>query len=303
MSRSFTYSLVLVSCAAVIIAQTCRPTNVQNLQLLNNAVLTWEPADNENCSIVFYVVYAHSDGDIDHSYSVTDPSLNVSSLPLCQSIRFTVVAVSSDNINGPDTLLFDRMPLPSNANLSVAFVMVSEDQRGVHLQWTMDSYWSACADRFRVIIDDEDDDTVVDIYTRDYFSNITSLIPCTHYTFGVVALYNIVEEGPVTVVSLQTLERRMRAPVLESINLGTTSVDLTWRLQSVQENRCNVIELDVDASSFNVTQPIEDTPDREPISLTINGLQPGSLYLLNVTAVNSAGPSIPTLLGIQTLDN
>ncbi|KAJ8948724.1 hypothetical protein NQ318_017892 [Aromia moschata] len=94
------------------------------------------------------------------------------------------------------------------ANLTVALITVSQDGDDVTIEWTMDDAWINCADRFRVIISDEEIDHLQDIYTFDTSIVIPDLAPCTAYEFGVVAIYNWLIEGPVTVVTRTIPEGR-----------------------------------------------------------------------------------------------
>ncbi|KAJ8985129.1 hypothetical protein NQ317_012780 [Molorchus minor] len=309
MVSQFLRVVLLVACVAV--AQIygddpCSPLTVQNVSIDENSTLSWEPAADDSCTTDHYLVHIHNLEIVEYTYIVRTTTLALDFLPVCQPYRFIITPISPDNVQGVERIHFARMPLPLDANLTVGLAMVSEQNQGVTLSWVMASQWEDCAQRFRVIIDDEDDNNLVDVYTSEMSIDIYNLIPCTHYAFGVVALYNVVLEGPVTVVRRTLNGYVQSAPRLASISATTTSVDLTVQLNTVIQNRCTVNSIEVDvkgATNFNVSEPVDDTDAREPVTVSLTGLQAGSIYLLNLTSVNTAGQSAPTILAVQTANN
>ncbi|KAJ8948728.1 hypothetical protein NQ318_017896 [Aromia moschata] len=282
-----------------ILGENCQPLGVNNISLDPNSTLHWSPDADDDCPISYYLVHVHDAMTIEFNLMVEETYVSVDFLPVCEAYRFSITPVSTNNISGVNTVVFMNMPLPSDANLTVGLFMVSEENESVTLRWVMASEWRQCANRFRVIIWDEDDDYVYDEYTWDTTINITHLKPCTHYTFGVVALYNIVQEGPVTTVRRQISDYPISPPTLTDVNMGSTTAELTWQLQGYTENRCEVTSLEV-RSFLNVSLPIEDSPGRLPVTLSLTDLQPNNIYILNVTVVNVAGPSAPVVIAIQT---
>ncbi|KAJ8948725.1 hypothetical protein NQ318_017893 [Aromia moschata] len=279
----------------------CVPVGVVNLTMNLNSVVTWDPNPEENCTVSYHLVYVDSDTGTEYIYAVSGTSLNVGFLPVCDSYVFRVIPISNQNVEGEETTLATKIPLPEDANLTVALIMVSQDGDDVAIQWIMDDAWTKCADRFRVIINDAEIDHIQDIYTFDTSIVIPDLAPCTTYEFGVVAIYNWVIEGPVTVVSRTIPEGVQSPPTLIGVELAPRNVTLLWLLQSYASNKCPVSAAFVDiANNYNTTVSILDQTSRQPISITLSDLVPNSLYIVNTTVINSAGSSRAVPIAIQT---
>ncbi|KAJ8948727.1 hypothetical protein NQ318_017895, partial [Aromia moschata] len=279
----------------------CAPLGVLNLSISMDAVVTWDPNPAEECGVSYHLVYVDSDTGREYTYWVAGTSLNISFLPVCDNYVFTVVPISTENVEGEEVSLATKIPLPANANLTVALLMVSQDGDDVTIQWIMDDAWIKCADRFRVIINDEEIDHIQDIYTFDTSIVIPDLAPCTTYEFGVVAIYNWVIEGPVTVVRRTIPEGVQSPPTLIGVELAPRNVTLLWLLQSYASNKCPVSAAFVDiANNYNTTVSILDQTSRQPIRITLSDLVPNSLYIVNTTVINSAGSSRAVPIAIQT---
>ncbi|KAJ8948726.1 hypothetical protein NQ318_017894 [Aromia moschata] len=290
----------------------CVPLSVVNLTMSLDALVTWDPNPDQNCSTSHYLIYVDSDAGRHFIYAVTRTTLNVSYLPVCDNYVFTVcISGCISSPDGESETIKNRYPgrdlnnAHRDVNLTVALLQVSQEENDdVYLEWSMDDDWLKCADRFRVIINDEEIDHIQDIYTFNTSIVIPSLAPCTTYEFGVVAIYNWVTEGPVTVVRHTIPEGVQSPPTLAGVELAAREVTLSWQLDSYARNKCPVSSAFVNiANNYNTTVSILDQTDRQPINITLSSLVPNSLYIVNTTVINSAGSSSAVLIAVQTTSN
>ncbi|KAJ8985127.1 hypothetical protein NQ317_012778 [Molorchus minor] len=325
--------------------QPCIPLAVTNITISFEAVVSWDTNATESCELSYFLVYVDSDVGTEYVYAVARNTLAVSFLPVCDNYIFRITPISTENVEGEEASLVTKIPLPvvtyhyqhqclvlamaffllftqntanskfsasrhiniAHSNLTVAMVQVSHepDINGVHLEWSMDDAWLKCADRFRVVIDDQEVDYLQDIYTFETSITIPDLSPCTTYDFGVVAIYNWAIEGPITIVSHAMPEGVQRPPRLTIAELQPTSANLVWTLDSYARNKCPVTQAIVRFFETNdtLTFDILDQTDREPFNVTLTNLTPDRIYLLNTTVINSAGESPAVYLAFQTTAN
>lgn len=93
------------------------------------------------------------------------------------------------------------------------------------------------------------------------------------------------------------------APRLGSIDIQTTSINMTWILEG-DANRCPLIRLYVDGGIyFNETIPLQNLVDRNRVQVEIKSLTPNSMYYFRVYVENNGGISPATPLAVQTLDS
>ncbi|KAJ8985137.1 hypothetical protein NQ317_012788 [Molorchus minor] len=303
--------VLFFSCVAFlhITGQTdgCRPGIVRNVRLSTNSTLTWEPPLSESCDIDYYVVYVsllNSDPSQTWTYFVNERSLDLSSLEACQRYSFQITQVTTENVTGSPGIVNSVTPPPSEANLEIKYLNLTTSVRNILLNWALDEEWSSCAQHYRVVLYNEDDDTATDLYTSLNSLTISNLIPCAAYTITVRAIFNLEEEGPPYVVRHDAPEFVTNTPTLLSYDVLSDTINLTFRLQTLQNNRCPIYSLDINASPwFNRSFPITDQNSRTPISIGLTDLTPDSLYYLRVTANNSAGVTLPFQVAFQTREN
>lgn len=77
---------------------------------------------------------------------------------------------------------------------------------------------------------------------------------------------------------------------------------MTWQVQNIVRNRCEVKELAIEGIHFNKTIHIQDDYVRRPIEVEIDHLLPNTLYYFRVYVLNTAGWSAPTVVAMHTLD-
>ncbi|KAJ8948730.1 hypothetical protein NQ318_017898 [Aromia moschata] len=305
MTSSF-FSLVVVTFIVGGIGLTtqepCEPGYVTDLEVNDNFTVSWKTPDDENCQIDHYFVYmSFLNGSIQHTYSVITEYIHFTHLRSCEAYSIRVHQVSSDNIIGLGLGILLVAPPPEEANLGLNFVNVTQVGANVRLDWSLDDEWRTCANRYRVVVVNEDSNDAMDIYTQATSLILNHLVPCGHYTLTVVALFTVFQEGPITAVRHTAIDRITTAPAVAGITVEQTSVTIEWVLEEYSSNRCPINSIVIDGSpSFNLTYPVEDQVNRTPLPLTISNLNTNSMYYLRVRADNSAGPSSPTLLAVQT---
>ncbi|KAJ8985144.1 hypothetical protein NQ317_012795 [Molorchus minor] len=284
------------------VADCCEPSGVRSGTISGDYVLSWSPPPEEPCIISHYLVYVLSGGE-EKVYTSEETALDVSYLPPCASVQFTIIPVSSDDVEGGFYRLHLSLPVPTDANVTIQYIGISSSESGhVTLSWDLDDEWKLCTNRFRVLIYELESDTPGDFYVTSNNLTVSYLVPCTHYTFGVTAIHSFDQQGPVSIVRYTTPAVRLIPPTVQSLTVGTTSVSLEWHIDSYIHNRCEVTSIVVNGSPhFTVTYPVHDDIERPLITTNVANLQPENMYFLNVTVVNTAGPSKPTLIGVQTL--
>ncbi|KAJ8985136.1 hypothetical protein NQ317_012787, partial [Molorchus minor] len=318
-----------------------RPSTVRNLRLSANNTLSWDPPLNENCEIAHYLVYVlllDSDPAQYWTYDVTERSLDTSHLEGMSKIfisdkasvhgqrggvcgtyqhRYSTTICSYNLLSWTYWLARRRSEryelsdlflaiqyVQEKANLEINYVNVTTSERNVVLEWALDQEWSSCAQRYRIVLYNEDDDAATDLYTSSNSLTVSSLIPCATYTITVRAIFNLEEEGPPYVVKQDAPEFVTDTPTLLDYKVTSTSIDLTFRLQTLENNRCPIYSLDVNASPwFNTSYQITDQNNRTPFSINLTDLTPNSLYYFRVSANNSAGVTLPFQVAFQTLEN
>ncbi|KAJ8985131.1 hypothetical protein NQ317_012782 [Molorchus minor] len=306
MNRIELLFVLILSCFAVsqVIGDdddSCRPSWVRSLRVTDEAILTWTEAPDEECDVAYYLVQVTYRGE-QSTYTTEEMQLNVSFVPPCESVTFTVIPISTNDVQGGTSTHGLRMPIPPDANLTIQYIRVSSQDGHVTLNWDLDEEWRICTSRFRVIIYEEESDTPADIYVSDTTLIIPFLVPCSGYILGVTAVHSLTQQGPVSTVRYTVPAHRLISPTVQGITLGKTYVYMEWHIDSYVHNRCAVSSLVVTSTpSFSLAFPITNNYERPTISTNITNLQPEIMYFLNVTVVNTAGPSVPTLISVQTL--
>ncbi|KAJ8948729.1 hypothetical protein NQ318_017897 [Aromia moschata] len=246
--------------------EVCEPGLVTNLQLNDNYTLTWETPEDEQCDISSYIVYmTFRNGTVHYTYTVLLRYIHFNNLPSCESYTFSVHQISRDNVTGAEMSLYVVTPPPSEANLALEYVSITDQDGRPRLEWSLEEEWQSCASRYRVIIYNEDTDDTLDIYTQLTNITLNSILPCTRYTIGVVALFTLVEQGPISALSYTGAARVTNTPVVLGISVEQTRVNIEWQLEELSRNRCPISTLAVDGSpSFNLTYTIQNQENRTP---------------------------------------
>ncbi|KAJ8985135.1 hypothetical protein NQ317_012786 [Molorchus minor] len=294
---------LMVSCIAAIhlvTSDTCAPGTVTNLYLNGSGILTWDTDSSEECDISYYIVYVTLlNGSIQWTYTTEEAYAEVGHLEPCTGYSFRVHQVSTDNVTGTGWAIYSVTPPPSDADLALQSVNLTQDDRRVRLQWALDSQYARCARRYRVVVYNEDNDTPIDYYTTLTSLYVNNIVPCAHYTFAIRGLFTLEEEGPITVVQHTAAQYPAAIPSLASISADVSTVSFTWNLDDLDTNRCEMTELIFDGS-ISVSYPINDQENRTPLSLTLSTLRADTLYYLRVRVNNTAGLSDPFQLAFQT---
>ncbi|KAJ8948731.1 hypothetical protein NQ318_017899 [Aromia moschata] len=284
--------------------EVCEPGYVTNLTLNQDYTLSWETPPDETCEIQSYIVFITTlNGTLQYALPTMRPAIQFHTLPECTSYIFRVHQVSTDNVQGLGWSVQLVTPPTSDANLQLQYVRISQTETHARLEWSLEEEWASCASRYRVVIIDEDTNDATDIYTQATFVNLNSVVPCGRYTVGVVALFTLVEQGPIFTIQHTSLGRVTNVPQVTDLQIGSTSATITVELEEYSRNRCALSNLIFDASpSFNLTYTIQNQANRV-LPVTITNLVPNTLYYLRISAVNTAGSSNPFLLAIQTRES
>ncbi|KAJ8926600.1 hypothetical protein NQ314_021009 [Rhamnusium bicolor] len=121
------------------------------------------------------------------------------------------------------------------------------------------------------------------------------------YEFEIRAIIGAQQEGDSIYFNYTTTASPSATPTLGSMNQGSTTVNITWNLQSYSENRCPITSLIADGSpNFYDVFPVVDSSLRQPYSMIIRHLRPSTIYLCRIYVVNSAGNSSALAIAIQT---
>ncbi|KAJ8925161.1 hypothetical protein NQ315_001346 [Exocentrus adspersus] len=285
----------------------CIPRYVENLRINVSAVLTWEVHPDEKCEIKeFKVDVVSDDHDYELHFKVVFQYVDLSILPVCEEWHFVVTPIAADDVVGYERRLVGHVPLPSSADISLRYFNVTQqNSRDVLLQWDLLNHTLGdCTLRYRIVIENRESGDFQDVYVSGRSTNLHNLSPCVpyHITIRAVNIAHPTIEGPIRFNNLEIPPHAQVSPSLTSIEIGPTSADMTWGLEN-WSNRCPVRALHIDGGSrFNISVPIEDSPDRPPVEVNLKGLQPNRMYYLKVAVENSGGLSQPSQIAVQTAE-
>ncbi|XP_018570524.1 uncharacterized protein LOC108910421 [Anoplophora glabripennis] len=291
--------------APSISGEDCIPASVLTLRLAANAVLFWEVTPKEPCHIQGYQVDIVGDRQDEYRFVVTDLFVDVSFLEVCEEWHFVVRAIS-DGIRGYERRLVDYVPLPPNADLSLSYFNVTQVGRSLHLDWDLTTHTHGdCTLRYRITVEDEEQGEIHDTYVSGRSADLDIVSPCVSYQLRVRAVNRAYPtiEGPMRFTYHEMPPEPEEAPTLRAIEVGATSIDMSFNLENSGRNRCPVRTLYVDGgNNFNISIPLTNDEDRPPVDVALRGLYPNSMYFLKISVENSAGISRPAQLGVQTLE-
>ncbi|KAJ8925173.1 hypothetical protein NQ315_001358, partial [Exocentrus adspersus] len=285
--------------------QDCLPRSVQNINILSNTTLVWELDPFEPCDISnFYVDIWGGDAEEEYHFNITDNFLDVSFLGSCELWNFTITAVHYV-VPGPASTLSTYVPLPPDADLSLAFVRYSFPDGLIAMEWDLaNRTLGDCSVKYRLTLHDQDRDTMDDLYLDDTAILLTESLACTQYETILRAInmaYPMIE-GPLRRLSIRLGARVQSAPTLKSINIQATSFNMTVALDG-NRNKCPLMALLVDGGSyFNVSVPLQGLDSPDSAHVEVKSLLPNTLYYFHVSVQNNGGLSAPTLIAVQTLE-
>ncbi|XP_018570526.1 uncharacterized protein LOC108910422 [Anoplophora glabripennis] len=287
-------------------SRECVANHVLNLRVAANAVLSWEIDPNDPCEIDEFQVDVLGDRD-EYHFKVRDTEVDFSFFLLpCEELIFVVTPISNGTL-GVARRLTQSIPLPPNADISLRYFNLTEiDSRDILLEWTlMNHTYGACTLKYRFTVEDLDNGYIEEFNVTRPSVNLYTLSPCVpyHFTVGAINWAYPTIEGPMRFLDHEIKPTIEGAPTLETIEIGATEVNMTWRLENPGSNRCPIRTLYVDAgSNFNISLPLVDTPERPPVEVNLRGLYPDTMYFLKISVENSGGISRPAQLGVQTLE-
>ncbi|XP_018570571.1 uncharacterized protein LOC108910455 [Anoplophora glabripennis] len=280
-------------------AQQCVPDPIFNIYL-EDTTLSWQ--NISNCEGISYVTIIHSRnaGEIEYVYQGEDTTIDVSFLPYCRSYIFTVCAYSSvENLAGPFTQIGAYVPLPEGSSIGITNISGSQIGNNILIEWQVLREYLHCLDHYRILLWDEDSSEPKEITTRMNGYYITNAPFCMTYRVDMSVVYGGTE-NPVSTFNY-TVPSATNNLSLLSVTQSATTINITWGLEIYSVNRCTVTSLTIVGTVINLTIPIQDSPERPPISVNLSGLKANSMYYFNVTVENEAGTSRPFQLAVQTL--
>ncbi|KAJ8925172.1 hypothetical protein NQ315_001357 [Exocentrus adspersus] len=284
----------------------CVPKSVHSIDILSNTTLAWEVDTFEICDLTnFNVDIWGGDADEEYHYNTTDTCLDISFLNTCEVWNFTITPVSY-GVAGVASTLRTYVPLPPDANLSLAFIRYTLQNGALAMEWNLaNRTLGDCSVKYRLTIHDRSQDTIDDLYLRNTSIVLSSTTPCTWYAIVLRAVnmaYPLIEGPESTTMNYQRTPRAQNAPTLKAVDIRATSFNLTVALEG-DRNRCPLRTLLVDGGSyFNASTSLQGLDVPEVASVEVKSLLPNTMYFFNVSVQNSAGWSAGTRLAVQTLN-
>ncbi|KAJ8914958.1 hypothetical protein NQ315_002482 [Exocentrus adspersus] len=283
--------------------QDCLPRNVQNIDILSNTTLVWELDAFETCQISNFYVDIWGHGEEQYHYNITENFLDVSFLGTCELWNFTISAVHYV-IPGPASTFSTYVPLPPDADLTLAFVRYNFPSGHIVMEWDLaNRTLGDCSVKYRLTLHDQDRDTMDDMYL-DETSIVLNTLACTQYETILRAVnmaYPMIE-GPLRRMNINLAATVQSAPRLKFVEIQATSFNMTVGLDG-ERNRCPVMTLFVDGGIyFNASVSLQGMETPELVEVEVKSLLPNTMYYFHVSVLNIGGWSTPTPIAIQTLD-
>ncbi|XP_018570502.1 uncharacterized protein LOC108910400 [Anoplophora glabripennis] len=304
------FAILVVSCVLLHDANAqneddCTPNGVQQILLEANATLHWYMNPDEPCEITMFQVDIVGDKGDEYHFKITENSMDLSFLEVCEEWRFTIIPISHDVIGFGRTLR-EAIPLPPSADLTLAYFNATAiGGREVLLEWGLVNHvYGDCTLHYQLSVADEALGITQDVYVQGTSLHLTFLSPCVPYELGIRAVNrgHPTIEGPRIGMHFEIPAKPQIIPSLSSIEIGSTAVNMTWTLEG-NANRCPLKALYLDAGNlFNISVPLLDTLESEPVLVELKSLTPNSMYFFWVYVENSAGASPAFPIAVQTLD-
>ncbi|KAJ8925204.1 hypothetical protein NQ315_001390 [Exocentrus adspersus] len=291
---------LLFWCWYLVAAQEiCVPNPVGGVELASSGVLRWDASTN--CPNTIYRVQIDLSGQKLYEIVVAALNYNVAFLLYCQTYTFFVIPIAS-NVIGAENYVTAVIPIPEGANIAINGLRGAQIDDDVLIQWQVGSQYPHCVDYFNLFIYDDDDDEAevpkhLQVTQPGYL--LQRVAKCSKYRFEVSSSYGGVN-GTTERIEY-SIPPAVNTPSLGEVRQNAISINTTWNLEKYHVNRCRVTSLLVTGTRFNATYPIEDTPERPNVQVSITGLRADSMYYFSVSTENSAGLSAPYQMAVQTL--
>ncbi|XP_018570570.1 uncharacterized protein LOC108910453 [Anoplophora glabripennis] len=283
----------------------CAPEPILQLMISANATLYWTLDEFQYCEITHFQVNVTNDSGEGYFYEVTENYLDLSFLEICEEFNFTVIPMSYEGVGFGRTLSVP-LPLPPDADLSLtSFKATSLESKDVLVEWDLvNNTYGNCSLYYQLRVTDEDLDTTQDVYVWENSVDLTFPRPCISHHVDIRAINGAqpnIEGAWTTPIHFYMPAKPQIIPSLFAIDIGTTSVNMTWTLEGIS-NRCPLKALYLDGGSyFNISVPIQNV-DSDQVLVELRSLQSNSMYYFNVYVENSGGVSPAFNLAVQTLD-
>ncbi|KAJ8925222.1 hypothetical protein NQ315_001408 [Exocentrus adspersus] len=285
--------------------EACVADSVLNLRIHTDGNLTWSVNPNEPCVIEHFQIDAEGDWEDDYRSTTRNHWMDLSFLKTCEQWRFTVTPVSGGEL-GHASRIIDWIPLPPTADLTLDYFNATSLRKNwVLLRWDLRNRTHGdCTLQYRVAITDRQTSRIRDFYEMGRSAYLDFLSPCVPYHLSIRAVNTAIGglEGPEMTANVEIPAYPEDPPELRNIQIGTTTISMSWRLENYLLNRCPIENLYVDGGSdFNLTIPILDPAGRPPVHVNIDGLRRNTVYQFKVYVENSGGLSTEVPMAVQTL--
>ncbi|KAJ8925167.1 hypothetical protein NQ315_001352 [Exocentrus adspersus] len=278
---------------------------VKNLNIDSVANLTWDVDPEEPCPINFFLVNAVGGNGIGVVMTSRRSYIQIIVIDYCCEYNITVKPYSNGVVGLEQNLLIDHIPIREDANLTITNFRVTQlGDTNTSLEWELaQPFHGDCNLRYQVFVLDKETSSTYNVNVTGLSIYIDTLSPCVPYIISIGALSSLpIIEGPLTNTTFDIGALPEDPPILSSVEVGTTTINMTWKLEDYMKNPCPVLSIHVDAGDyFNVTVPIKDPTNRDAVNVNLSRLQPDSMYYMEVMVVNSGGKSAPVPLAVQTL--
>ncbi|KAJ8925168.1 hypothetical protein NQ315_001353 [Exocentrus adspersus] len=276
---------------------------VQNLRIHANATLSWQLREREPCQVDEFQIDLVGGMEEQYHFRVKITSVDLSFLEVCEEWRFVVTPIS-EGVLGYQRALTGYIPLPSDADLSLSYFNVSHlESKHLLLEWDLNNHTHGdCTLRYRITVTDQDTSLTWDLYLTGYSARLRTLSPCATYSFTIRAVNNAYPliEGPLRTREVELPPHPQDAPKLVTMEIGATSINMSWRLENYLDQRCPVRSMRVDGgTNFDVEVPVTE---RFPVQVELEGLNHNTMYYFLISVENSAGTSPVVQMAVQTLE-
>ncbi|XP_018570497.1 uncharacterized protein LOC108910395 [Anoplophora glabripennis] len=140
---------------------------------------------------------------------------------------------------------------------NVSFTFTDED---IVIKWDLMSETN-CSVEYHFTVRDSELGVILDEYLEDQFMRLDAISPCITYNVGiqVVSKASPATKGPLLTITIQLYPRAQIAPALKSLDVQSTSINVSWLLEG-NKNRCPLKNFYVNDTiyrpSSNCTHPV-----------------------------------------------
>ncbi|KAJ8925202.1 hypothetical protein NQ315_001388 [Exocentrus adspersus] len=289
--------VLLLFCSLAVAQEACIPNPAGGVILSADRWLHWDPS--ENCPNTVYRVQVFFTMD-KPTYSTVTAQLSWSMdfLLYCRVYNFTVTSLAN-NILGTENFVWETLHIPEGTDVVINGLTGALIDDSVLVEWRIGWKYPYCVEHFHFFIYDDEVETPQYLQVIQPGYLLEHVARCTNYRFEVASSYGMMN-GTTSTINY-TVPALSNRPTLVEVRQNAVSINTTWSLEKYNVNRCRVTALYVTGTRFNATYPIEDTPERPNVQVSITGLIPDSMYSFSVSIENSAGLSTPYHMAVQTL--